>query len=142
VLDIRRAVEVDPFTDRVVVERARVGEFARLHVDRHAREEAVPAAVVEMQVGVDDAGDVAGDVLRVRVGLISSISGLESIIPVSTSTSPAGWSIVQTNTDQRSPSTTSSAARWARITCRRYTEGRRVRCGRSVPQLSSRDFGS
>src|SRR5438093_10154648 len=31
------------------------------------------------------------------VGLISSISGLESIVPVSTSTSPEGWSIVQTN---------------------------------------------
>ena len=29
------------------------------------------------------------------VGLRSSISGLESTIPVSTSTSPAGWSIVQ-----------------------------------------------
>src|SRR5262245_35934881 len=43
------------------------------------------------------------------VGLISSISGLESIIPVSTSTSPAGCSIVQTNTGQRSPSTSNSA---------------------------------
>src|SRR5215210_7621576 len=31
------------------------------------------------------------------IGLISSISDLESIMPVSTSTSPAGWSIVQTN---------------------------------------------
>src|SRR5262245_20107836 len=50
------------------------------------------------------------------VGLMSSTSGLESIIPVSTSTSPAGWSIVQTNTGQRSPSTRSSAPRCARIT--------------------------
>src|SRR4051812_6129567 len=49
------------------------------------------------------------------VGLISSISGLESIIPVSTSTRPAGWSIVQTNTGHCSPSTMSSAARWALI---------------------------
>src|SRR5437868_4110497 len=65
-LDIRCAVEVDPFTDRVVVERTRVRELARLDVDRHAREEAVAAAVVEMQVGVDDGGDVAGDVLGVR----------------------------------------------------------------------------
>src|SRR5438034_9496141 len=32
----------------------------------HAREEAVATAVVEMQVGVDDGGDVAGDVLGVR----------------------------------------------------------------------------
>jgi site-specific recombinase XerC len=38
-----------------------------LDVDRHAREEAVAAAVVEMQVGVDDAGDVARDVLGVRL---------------------------------------------------------------------------
>src|SRR6266567_3391126 len=41
-------------------------------------------------------------------GLKSSTSGLESIIPVSTSTSPAGWSIVHMNTGQRSPSTRSS----------------------------------
>jgi hypothetical protein len=64
--DIRRAVEVDPFADRVVVERARVGELACLHVDRHAREEPVAAAVVEMEVGVDDAGDLAWDVLGMR----------------------------------------------------------------------------
>src|SRR5262245_7981979 len=49
------------------------------------------------------------------VGLISSISGLESISPVSTSTSPAGWSIVQTNTGNCSPSAIRSAARWALI---------------------------
>src|SRR5262249_37303218 len=30
VLDVRRAVEVDPVSDRVVLERARVGELARL----------------------------------------------------------------------------------------------------------------
>ena len=102
-LDVGRAIEVDPFTDRVVVECPRVGELARLDVDRHAGEEAVAAAVVEMQVGVDDAGDVAGVFSGCGVGLKSSISGLESIIPVSTSTSPAGWSIVQTNTAQRRP---------------------------------------
>src|SRR5262245_57758672 len=66
VLDIRRAVEVDPLPERVVVDRTRVGELACLDVDRHAREEAVPAAVVEVQVGVDDADDVARDVLGVR----------------------------------------------------------------------------
>jgi hypothetical protein len=59
--DIRRAVEVDPFSDRVVVERTRVDELACLDVDRHAREEAVAAAVVVMQVGVDDDVD-AGEV--------------------------------------------------------------------------------
>src|SRR5438552_5636620 len=49
------------------------------------------------------------------VGLISSTSGLTSIIPVSTSTRPVGWSIVQTSTGHVSPSTMSSAARWALI---------------------------
>src|SRR5205085_3607924 len=49
-----------------VVERTRVRELARLDVDRHAWEEAVAAAVVKMQVSVDDGGDVAGDVLGVR----------------------------------------------------------------------------
>jgi hypothetical protein len=49
------------------------------------------------------------------VGLISSISGLESITPVSTSTRPAAWSIVQTNTGICSPSMMRSAARWALI---------------------------
>ena len=126
VLDIRRAVEVDPFADRVVLERTRVGELARLDVDRNSREEAVAAAVVEMQMGVDDAGDVARMFSGCGVGPKSSTSGLESIIPVSTSTSPAGWSIVQMNTGQRSPSTRSSAARWARITRRPYHRFRRA----------------
>jgi hypothetical protein len=49
------------------------------------------------------------------VGLISSTSGLESIMPVSTSTRPAGWSIVQTYTGICSPSAMRSAARWALI---------------------------
>src|SRR5215470_6310910 len=49
------------------------------------------------------------------VGLISSTAGLESIMPVSTSTRPAGWSIVQTNTGNCSPSAIRSAARWALI---------------------------
>src|SRR3954452_14115615 len=52
--------------DRVVVERTRVCELARLDVDRHAREEAVASAVVEMQVRVDDTGNVARNVLGVR----------------------------------------------------------------------------
>src|SRR5205814_10346229 len=61
--------------------------------------------------------------------------GLDSIIPVSTSTSPSGWSIVQTNTGKRSPSTRSSAARCARITCRLYQRGpARHRPARSAPQ--------
>src|SRR5436309_8229883 len=60
------------------------------------------------------------------VGLKSSISGLESIIPVSTSTSPAGWSIVQTNTGQRSPSTRSSAARCGRAQMQRQEDERRT----------------
>src|SRR5437899_3006804 len=71
------------------------------------------------------------------VGLKSSTSGLESIIPVSTSTSPSGWSIVQTNTGKRSPSTRSSAARCARITWRLYHRGpARHRPARPAPRLS------
>jgi hypothetical protein len=46
---------------------------------------------------------------------------------VSTSTSPVGWSIVQTNTGKRSPSTRSSAARSARITHRRYHRRKFIR---------------
>ena len=53
-LDICRAVEVDPFADRVIVERTRVGELARLDVDRPAGEEVVAAAVVGVQMCVDD----------------------------------------------------------------------------------------
>ena len=66
VLDICRASEVDPFPDCVVVQRAGVSELACLDVDWHAREEAVATAVIEMQVGIADAGDIARDVLRVR----------------------------------------------------------------------------
>jgi hypothetical protein len=85
-------------------------------MDRHTREEAVAAAVVEMQVVLMTEATSRGMFSGCGIGLISSTSGLESSIPVSTSTSPAGWSIVQTNTGMRSPSTRSSAARWARIT--------------------------
>jgi hypothetical protein len=60
------------------------------------------------------------------VGLMPSISGLESIIPVWTSTGPARWSIVQTNTGMVSPSTRSSAARWALITHRPLPPGKAV----------------
>jgi hypothetical protein len=79
VLDIRRAVEVDPFTDRVVVERTRVGELARLDVDRPAGEEVVAAAVVGVQVCVDDDVD-AGEIevllaQRLRRGSMSATPG-------------------------------------------------------------------
>jgi hypothetical protein len=111
VLDVRRTVEVDPFAERVVLERARVAELARLDVDRNARKEPVAAAMVEMQMGVMTQATSRGMFSGCGVGSKSSTSDLESIIPVSTSTSPAGWSIVQTNTGKRSPPTRRSAAR-------------------------------
>jgi hypothetical protein len=42
VLDIVRAVEVDPFSDRVVLERTRVGELACLDVERNAGKRRLP----------------------------------------------------------------------------------------------------
>src|SRR3712207_8601359 len=50
---------VDPLADRVVVLAARVVELRPLHVDGLAGEEVVAAAVVEVQVRVDD--DVDAD---------------------------------------------------------------------------------
>src|SRR6476620_5976670 len=50
---------LDPLADRVVVLAARVVELPALDVDRPAGEEVVAAAVVEVQVGVDDDVDAA-----------------------------------------------------------------------------------
>ena len=52
---------VDPLADGVVVLVARVVELLALDVDRPAGEEVVAAAVVEVQVGVDDDVD-AGEI--------------------------------------------------------------------------------
>ena len=62
---VLHAGRVDPLADRVVVLAARVVELLPLDVDRPAREEVVAAAVVEVQVGVDDDVDAG----RVEVGL-------------------------------------------------------------------------
>ncbi len=61
VLDVGRTREVDPFV-RVM----RRLQLEPLDVDRHAGKQAVAAAVVEVKVGVDDAHDLSGDVLRHR----------------------------------------------------------------------------
>ena len=61
VLDVGRTREVDPF-----VWVMRPWQLESLDVDRHAGKQAVAAAVVEVKVGVDDAHDVSGDVLRHR----------------------------------------------------------------------------
>jgi hypothetical protein len=56
--------------DRVVVLAARVVELLALDVDRPAREEMVAAAVVEVQMRVDDDGDAGRvDAGRVEAGL-------------------------------------------------------------------------
>ena len=85
---------VDPLADGVVVLAARVVQLATLDVDRPAGEEVVAAAVVEVQVRVDDdvdAGEV--DVLLAqgrRRGSMSATAGCSSVMPVSTSTRAVG----------------------------------------------------
>jgi hypothetical protein len=58
---VPHAGRVDPLANGVVVLAARVVELPALHIDRPAGEEVVAAAVVEVQVGVDDDVD-AGEV--------------------------------------------------------------------------------
>src|SRR5205823_3754018 len=60
---VAHARRVDPLADRVVVLRARVLELLPLNVNRPSGEQVVAAAVVEMQVRVDDDVD-AGEVER------------------------------------------------------------------------------
>jgi len=67
VLDVRRARKIDPLPQRVVVVRPGVRELAPLHVDRHAREQPVAAAVVEVEVRVDDERDATHELVRERV---------------------------------------------------------------------------
>ena len=64
-LHVRGAFEVDPLRNRVVLCSSRL-TLEPLHVDRSSAEEAIPAAVVEMQVGVDHADDVARDGVRIE----------------------------------------------------------------------------
>ena len=75
---VAHAGRLDPLADRVVVLRARVLELLPLNVNRPSAEEVVAAAVVEVQVRVDD--DV----------------GCSSVMPVSTRTRAAGWSMTWT----------------------------------------------
>src|SRR6478672_6315370 len=58
---VLHAGRLDPLADRVVVLAARVVELPALDVERPAGEEVVAAAVVEVQVGVDDDID-AGEI--------------------------------------------------------------------------------
>lgn len=51
---IMRAGRVNPFSDRVTVLGTGVVEFLTLDVDRNAWEEVIPAAVVEVQMGIYD----------------------------------------------------------------------------------------
>ena len=69
-------------------------------LDRPAGEEVVAAAVVEVQVRVDDdvdAGEVEGLLAQWRRwGSRSATAGCSSVMPVSTSTRASGWSMTCT----------------------------------------------
>ena len=97
---VQHAGCVDPLADRVVVLAARVLELLTLDVDRLAGKEAVAAAVVEMQMRIDDDVD-AGEVEVLLAdgngrGSMSATAGCSSVMPVSTSTRPSGWSMTCT----------------------------------------------
>ena len=97
---VLHAGRIDPLANGVVVLAARVVELPTLNVDRLAGEEAVAAAMVEVQVGVDDDVD-AGEVevlfaQRASRGSMSATKGCSSVMPVSTRTRPSGWSMTCT----------------------------------------------
>ena len=79
---------IDPFADRVVVLGAGIFQLAPLHIDRLAREQVIAAAMVKMQMGVDDDIDARQvKILSVqrRLGCwsISSTAGCKLVMPVS-----------------------------------------------------------
>jgi hypothetical protein len=78
----------------------RVVELPALDVDRLAGEEVVAAAMVEVEVGVDDDLDArrveAPSLNGMRRGSMSATAGCSSVRPVSTSTRPSGWSMTWT----------------------------------------------
>ena len=97
---VLHAGRIDPLANGVVVLAARVVELPTLDVDRPAGEEVVAAAVVEVQVCVDDDVD-AGEVEVLlaqwtRRGSRSAAAGCSSVMPVSTSTRASGWSMTCT----------------------------------------------
>src|SRR5438105_8358876 len=63
-LDVVGTLELDPLRNRVIGFAGRLA-LPALHVDRKAWKEPIPAAVVEVEVRVDHARDVAWDPLRV-----------------------------------------------------------------------------
>ena len=98
---VPHAGRLDPLANGVVVLAARIVELPALDVDRPAGEEVVAAAVVGVQVRVDDdvdAGEI--EVLRSfsgwRRGSMSASAGCSSVMPVSTSTRASGWSMTCT----------------------------------------------
>jgi hypothetical protein len=95
------AGRLDPLADRVVLLAARLVQLPALDVDRPAGEQVVAAAVVEVQVCVDD--DV--DARWVEVGLRAQWNQawihvghrqVQLRHAVSTSTRAAGWSMTCT----------------------------------------------
>ena len=93
------AGRLDPLANGVVVLAARVVELQTLDVDRPAGEEVVAAAVVEVQVCVDDdvdAGEVEVLLAQRKGGSRSATAGCSCVMPVSTSTRASGWSMTCT----------------------------------------------
>lgn len=91
---------LDPFPDRVVVLVQSVVQLLALDIGRFAGEEVVAAALVEVEVRVDDDADSG----QVEVGLLaqwgqvrmSSTAGCSCVMPVSTSTRAWEWSMTCT----------------------------------------------
>src|SRR5262249_20407555 len=94
---VPHAGRLDPLANGVVVLVARVVELPTLDIDRPAGEEVVAAAVVEVQVCVDDDVDAREvDVLLTQgmeTGSRSATAGCTSVMPVSTSTNASGGSM-------------------------------------------------
>jgi len=90
---VPHAGRLDPLANGVVVLVARVAELPTLDIDRPASEEVVAAAVVEVEVCVDDDVDALSGRRR---GSRSATAGCSSFMPVSTSTRASGWLITCT----------------------------------------------
>ncbi len=99
--DVLHAGRVDPLADRVIVPAACVVELQALDIGRPAGEEMVAAAVVEVEMGVDDDVDAGTSksacVLKgIGRGSRSATAGCSAVKPVSTSTRASGWSMTCT----------------------------------------------
>ena len=97
---VLHAGRLDPLANGVVVLAARVVELPALDVDRPAGEEVVAAAVVEVQVCVDDdvdAGEVEGLLIQwMEAGIEVGRRRVQLRHAGVTSTRASGWSMTCT----------------------------------------------